>query len=163
MEGRALPRCIVGRQPERVDLYRPALALDYFSAAVDVVEAFAADLYRGGHRWDLLYLAGKGSRRFAEVSLVRERDVQFDYLTVGVEGVGGGAEAGGGRVGLVQARNVAGEASGASYEEDEETGGEGVEGAGVAYLGLLGEEAFDLGYRAGARDTRWFIEQQRAG
>ena len=79
-----------------------------------------------------------------------------------VQGIGDGAEAGGGGVGLVEAGHVARETGGASEQEHEEARGQGVEGSCVPDLGLPREEAFDPGDRPGARYAGRLVQQKAA-
>ena len=111
---------------------------------MELVEAFAPYLDGGGHRRGLEELARKAPRGGAESRFVGESGIRQDgYVTVGVQSIGDGAEAGGCYIGLVEAGYVAGEASGTADKEDEETGGKRVEGTGVPDLRLPGQEVFD--------------------
>ena len=119
---------------EGVDGYRATLALDGYAPALEVVESFAADFEGRGHRWDLEDFTDERGKCVADSLFAGHGSVERGDVSVCVQGVGGGAEVGRGGVALVQGGDVAGEAGGASEEEDQDAGGERVEGAGMADL-----------------------------
>lgn len=92
----------------------------------------------------------------------RERGFEGGDLTLRVERVGDGAEAGCGCVGLVEVSYVARETCGAPDEQYQKARGQGVEGARVPYPGLLRQEALDPGYGPGARNAGRLIQQEAA-
>jgi hypothetical protein len=129
------------------------LPLDADAAAVQMVEPDASLLEGRGHRWNLEEITRKGGERVAQSFFRRERGVEVGDATFCVERIRDGAEAGGGRVGLVEVSHVAREAGCASYEEHEKARGQGVQGSCVPDPGLPREQALDPGDRPGTRYT----------
>ena len=125
---------VYGSEGERVDPHGAGFALDAQAAAVEVVEAEAAEFEGGGHRRDLENVAGEVGKSGADGALYGHRGVQGGEVTLCVERVRDRTEAGGGAVGFVEPSDVAREAGGASDQEYEETRGQRVEGAGVPDL-----------------------------
>src|SRR5215211_615332 len=92
---------------QRVDPHGARFALDGHAAAVEVVEADAFELEGGGHRRDLEEVAGEIGEDGADGALFGHRGIQGGNVALGVQGVGDGAEAGGGAVGFVEVCDVA--------------------------------------------------------
>jgi hypothetical protein len=83
------------------------LPLDADATAVQIVEP-CASLFEGrGHRRNLEEVTREGGESVAQSIFLRERSVEVCDIAFSVERIRDGAEAGGGRVGLVEVGHVA--------------------------------------------------------
>ena len=85
-----------------------------------------------------------------------------DFGGFGVEGFGCGAEFQRGEVLLGLGHELFGHFRRAADEQEQEAGGEGVEGASVADLGAAGEEALDARHGCGGGEAGGFVEDEEA-
>ncbi len=68
-----------------------------------------------------------------------------DFAAFGIQGGGGGSEFDGSQVLFWLGHKLFGEFGGAAEEDDEDAGGEGVEGTGMADLDSAGQAPLDFG------------------
>ena len=128
--------------------------LHHLAAVGLLVEALAADPHGRGHRHPLAHGPGRQLQRVGHAA-------GLGQLAVGVAGARAPAEPGGRQVGLRQADEEALQAGGAAEQDQQQAGGEGVEGAGVA--GFAAALAADLGDDVVRGDAgRLVVEQHRA-
>ena len=101
--------------------------LDRLAAVGLLVEALAADPHRRGHRHPLAHGAGRQLQRLGD-------DPGLGQLAVGVAGRRGPAEARGRQVGLRQPDEEALQPRRLAEQDQQQAGGEGIEGARVSRL-----------------------------
>lgn len=108
-------------------------ALDFFALASKFVKGDAVFFDSGNHRWGLVEVAAEGGEGGFDLVVGVIGDwAFFEDGAVGVLGIGDLAEAEGADVFLVFAHEEVLDFGAAADGEEEEAGGEGVEGAAVA-------------------------------
>ncbi len=154
---------LVLHQVECVDIDRAGFEFHFVSAAGEVVGAAAFDFHGAVGRRGLEDLADeilKGRVELGGRGRFCSKDGRF--LRFGVVGRGGGAELDRREVLLGLVHEAFAELGGFADEQEEDAGGEGVEGSGVADLGSPGKAAFDGRDGARGTDAGGFVEVDHA-
>jgi hypothetical protein len=153
---------------ETVDAHRTWGALDLFAAAGEVVQATTANLEGADHRRDLLEVADEAAGDVVELGAGDRHRLAVEDRAGRVEGAGRDAEDHVTSVRLASFREETQQAGDTSEAHEQDTGGVGVEGAGVADASLpidVAEPRDDVVGRAAARlvDNDKSVAHRRRG